>query len=127
VHILLLYEILPRSEEVKVGSVEIGRPHLDATAQVEAAVILEASKSKVKRECADLVPPVLGCNARVFDLCKKYTIGPKLRPAALMRSLRFFPYTSHQALSYPCNHMPEFCAHLYVVFWDKSNLHTPIG
>jgi len=42
--------ILSCSEEVKVGSAEIGRPHLDATAQVEAAVILEASKSKVKRE-----------------------------------------------------------------------------
>ena len=55
---LLLYEILPRSEEVKIGSAEIGRPHLDATAQVEAAAILEASKSKVKRGCADLVPPV---------------------------------------------------------------------
>ena len=72
---LLLYEILPRSEEVKVGSAEIGRPHLDATAQVEAAVILEASKSKVKRECADLVPSVLGCKARVFDLCKNIPSG----------------------------------------------------
>ena len=72
---LLLYEILLRSEEVKVGSAEIGRPHLDATAQVEAAVILEASKSKVKRECADLVPPVLNYKARVFDLCRNIPPG----------------------------------------------------
>jgi len=72
---LLLYEILLRSEEVKVGSAEIGRPHLDATAQLEAAVILEASKSKVKRECADLVPPVLNYKARVFDLCKNIPPG----------------------------------------------------
>ena len=72
---LLLLELLPRSKEVKVGLAEIVRPHLDATAQVEAAVILEASKSKVKRECADLVPPVLGCNARVFDLCKHIPSG----------------------------------------------------
>jgi hypothetical protein len=42
---------------------------------VKAAVILEASKSKMKQECADLVPPVLVCKARVFDLCKNIPSG----------------------------------------------------
>jgi len=72
---LLLLEILPRSKEVKVGLAEIVRPHLDATAQVEAAAILEASKSKVKQECANLVPPVLSCTARVFVLCRNKPPG----------------------------------------------------